>query len=75
MDILKEFLSQSGVRGKLELLGVTWTRKVNNKINNRGPNVFRAFCYISVGKKKLTQAAADYEIFPSPESEQIGVEK
>lgn len=39
------------VRKKLEWLGVTWTRKINNKVNNRGPKAFRVFCYISVGKK------------------------
>lgn len=42
---------RKGVRKKLELLGVTWTRKINDKINNRGPNMFKGFCYISEGKK------------------------
>lgn len=52
MDILKEFQSwKKCEKKKIELLGVTWTRKINNEINNRGLKCSDVFAIFQLAKK------------------------
>lgn len=52
MDILKEFQSwKKCEKKKTELLGVTWTRKINNEISNRGLKYSVVFAIFLLAKK------------------------